>query len=1099
MGKINFNINDIRALASNAKTFIRGTDYYNKNHVGKINIENIYDTTLEEEVNIYSTKVLGSYFTSYDTSIKINNKGDILDYSCNCPAFLEYSGSCKHVVATMLKTYYKYNSTKVKFISNLEEIKQKRVQSYLQNHQLESLINTFENKIKESVKNEHREGTIHLEPILFISEKDSIGIEFKIGDKKKYVVKDAYDLANNIKNKSLVKYGKSLEFKHEISAFANTSQQLAKFLIDEARIYKDVIAKTQSTFNSFNITGRYLKILPFSLDEFFYIFANKTLECHGYNYKFNTITFINNDPEVEFFIDKNDDYYSFSTDFSTIFISSSKDFTYMISDDKFYKCSKDFVDNVLPAINRIMMQPNKEITFTNDYISKFCSSVLPQISKNSTVNLNKEITDKYKIQPFISSVFLDTNNQGFIYATLIFNYNDVEINPLRKLSSNNNVVRNLIGEAKIITAIENLGFIKTSVNYSMKDEDNIYEFLTSGISKLASICEINISEDFKKIKIKYPKTMSMGIRLKGSLIELEVDKLEFDPAQLREILNSYKLRKKYFRLKDGSFLNLDNDYFSIIEHLIDDLNVSADELKTGQIKLQKYRSLYLDSLIKNNTWINTHKESSFKNMIRSIHESHDSYFKLPDKLDSIMRNYQKAGFKWLKTLSNHSLGGILADDMGLGKTLQVISLLLSEKTENMLNKSSIAVCPTSLIYNWKSELEKYAPELTSLIVAGSQDQRNEFISHVKEYDIIFTSYDLLKRDIELYSKIEFRYCILDEAQYIKNSSTLNAKAVKLINSEVRFALTGTPIENSLADLWSIFDFIMPGFLYSYNKFKDKFETTIVKNESEEALQKLNKQIKPFILRRLKKDVLKELPDKIDTVSYAQMDITQKELYIAELYKLHEQFKNEVDEHDYNKSQIKILSMLTRLRQICCHPSLCFENYNGESAKLALCMEILLNSIENGHKILVFSQFTSMLKIIENNLNKSRISYYKLTGATKSDERLYLANKFNNDDTKVFLISLRAGGTGLNLTGADVVIHYDPWWNISAQNQATDRTHRIGQNNKVQVFKLIVKDTIEEKIEKLQHDKKELADAVIQKGEVLINSLSKEEIINLFEV
>ncbi|MDD4779869.1 MAG: SNF2 helicase associated domain-containing protein [Tissierellia bacterium] len=1103
MGKINFNINDIRNLASNATTFIRGTDYYNKNHVGKISIENnIYDTTLEEEVNIYSARVLGSHFSTYDTSFKLNNNGDILDYECNCPAFLEYSGSCKHVVAIMLKAYHAYNSTKIEFISNLDLLRQKRVQSYVQNHQIEDLISTFETKIKESVKSDLIEGTVQLEPILFLFEKDSLGIEFKIGNKRKYVVKDAYELANNIKHKNLVKYGKGLEFIHEIGLFDQNSQQLAKFLINESEIYKKVIAKTQGAFNSLNISGRHLKILPYSLDEFFDIFANQTLECHGYNYKHDTITFVDKDPDVEFFIDENDDSYSFSTDFYVTFISSSKDFTYIIAGNKFYKCSKDFVNNVMPAVNKIMMQPTKNIIFTNDYMSKFCSSILPLISKNSTVNSHNKIIDKYKIQPFTSSIYLDTNSQGFIYANVVFNYGDIEINPIRKISTDNNIVRNIIEEAKIITAIESLGFIKTSVKYSMKDESNIYEFLTSGISKLMSICEVNVSDDFKKIKIKYPKTMSMGVKLKSNLIEIEIDKLEFDSTELKDILNSYKIRKKYYRLKDCSFLNLDSDYFNIVEHLVDDLNVSPDELETGKIKLQKYRSLYLDNLIRNNTWINAHKENNFKEMIRNINESDESEFDLPDNLNIIMRNYQKTGFKWLKTLSNYSLGGILADDMGLGKTLQVISLLLYEKKENeykKTNKPSIVVCPTSLVYNWKSELEKYAPSLTSIIIAGNAEQRNELISNIKDYDLIFTSYDLLKRDIDIYNETEFKYCILDEAQYIKNSATLNAKTVKLINSEVRFALTGTPIENSLADLWSIFDFIMPGFLYSYNKFKDKYEIPIVKNENKEVLEKLNKQIKPFILRRLKKDVLKELPDKIDTVSYAQMDIKQKGIYAAELYKLREQFKNEVAEHGYKKSQIIILAMLTRLRQICCHPSLCFENYNGDSTKLDLCMEILLSSIENGHKVLIFSQFTSMLKIIEKNLNKSKISYYKLTGATKSEERLYLANKFNEDDTQVFLISLKAGGTGLNLTGADVVIHYDPWWNISAQNQATDRAHRIGQDNKVQVFKLIVKDTIEEKIEKLQHDKKELADAVIQKGEVLINSLSKEEINSLFEI
>ncbi|MDW5299689.1 MAG: DEAD/DEAH box helicase, partial [Sedimentibacter sp.] len=560
---------------------------------------------------------------------------------------------------------------------------------------------------------------------------------------------------------------------------------------------------------------------------------------------------------------------------------------------------------------------------------------------------------------------------------------------------------------------------------------------------------------------------------------------------------SYKVRKKYFRLKDGSFLNLENEYFNTIEKLVDDLNISGKELESGHIEIPKYRSLYLDSLLKNNSWVNAEKNHTFKEMIHNINESEYSDFELPEHLKTIIRNYQITGYKWLKTLSKYSLGGILADDMGLGKTLQAISLLLSEK--GCEYKPSIVICPTSLVYNWKSEIEKFSPDISTLIIIGTADQRNELISTINDYELIFTSYDLIKRDIELYQNIEFKYCILDEAQYIKNSTTQNAKAVKLIKSDVRFALTGTPIENSLADLWSIFDFIMPGFLLTYKKFKDKYEIPIVKEENKEILKRLHKQIQPFILRRLKKDVLKELPDKIETLVYAHMETTQRKLYSAELVKLNSQFKDEIEENGFEKSQIKILSMLTRLRQICCDPSLYFENYKGGSAKLDLCMEIVKTSIENGHKILIFSQFTSMLNIIEKHLRINFIDYYMLTGATKSIERLEMANKFNQDKTPVFLISLKAGGTGLNLTGADVVIHFDPWWNISAQNQATDRTHRIGQNNKVQVFKLIAKDTIEEKIENLQQNKKDLAESVIKKGEILINSLSKEEINSLFQM
>lgn len=1090
MRKINFNINDIKNCAENLITYKRGVEYYNNNMVVKLSADKDEDACSTK----YSALVKGKSYSSYDTTVILNDKGDIADFDCDCPAFLENMGSCKHIVAAMLKIYYNYHP---KIISYSDVVfKENKDQPKKRNFPLEDLINIFENKIKESVKAEQMEGSVVLKPLLFLSGKDEIGIEFTIGNKRQYVVKNAYELAENIKNKVNVTYGKGLEFDHDLSGFEKNSKPLALFLRDEAEIYRQIVKKTSGLFNASTLNGRAFRIFSFSIDSFFDLFEGQTIECHGYKYPYSTLTFMNNDPEVEFYInEEGNEQYFLSTNLYIFFMINSQNHTYIIVDDKLYKCSKEFENTVLPAVNKIMMQPTKSITLTEEHMGKFCSAVLPQISRYAAIKTDLEIPDKLNVMPLSASIYLDCNSQGHVYSSVIFSYGDIEINPFRKSSMDNTVVRSLLEETRILVAIENTGFEKTTAKYSMTDENKIYEFLTSGVSLLTALCEVNISDDFKKINIKYPKTMSMGIKLSTRLIEIDISKTEFDPAELKDILSSYKRKKKYFRLKDGSFLNLDNEYFNTLQKLVEDLNVTEEELEDGHIEMPEYRSLYLDSLIKNNAWIQAEKNLTFKEMIRNINESDDYDFELPENLRPIMRSYQVTGFKWLKSLSRYTLGGILADDMGLGKTLQVISLLSSDDS----SKPSLVVCPTSLVYNWRSEIERFSPNISTLIITGTSSERCDLIASINDYGLILTSYDLIKRDIEYYENYEFKYCILDEAQYIKNSSTQNAKAVKLLKSEVRFALTGTPIENSLADLWSIFDFIMPGFLLSYKKFKDKYEIPIVKNEDKDMLLRLNKQIQPFILRRLKKDVLKELPDKIETVTYAQMEVTQNKLYTAELMKLNREFRNEIKENGYEKSQIKILSMLTRLRQICCDPALCFDDYDGGSAKLDLCMEIVKNSIENNHKVLIFSQFTSMLRIIENHLKLNDIEYFVLTGATKSMERLDLANKFNIDKTPVFLISLKAGGTGLNLTGADVVIHFDPWWNISAQNQATDRTHRIGQNNKVQVFKLITKNTIEEKIEKLQHNKKDLADSVIKKGEVLINSLTKNEIDSLFQV
>lgn len=389
-----------------------------------------------------------------------------------------------------------------------------------------------------------------------------------------------------------------------------------------------------------------------------------------------------------------------------------------------------------------------------------------------------------------------------------------------------------------------------------------------------------------------------------------------------------------------------------------------------------------------------------------------------------------------------------------GKTIQILSVIVDYVQKNRENrKASLVVSPSSLSLNWQNEATKFADGLKTLVIRGTLAERKEKIKDIEKYDLVITSYDLLKRDIELYKEkdYQFKYVIADEAQYLKNSNTQNAKAIKQIKSETRYALTGTPIENSLAELWSIFDFIMPGYLFGYRKFKNTYETPIIKGEDEAAMSKLKMLIEPFVLRRNKKEVLKELPEKTVTVLDNEMGEEQRNIYLNYLLRAKQEISEQIDLNGYESSRMQILAALTRLRQICCHPSLFIKDYNEGSSKLEQCMEIVQEAVNGGHKILLFSGYTSMFEIIEKELKQSNIKYFKLTGSTKVEERMKLVDEFNeNPEIQVFLISLKAGGTGLNLTGADMVIHYDPWWNVSTENQATDRAYRIGQRNNVQV-------------------------------------------------
>ena len=435
-----------------------------------------------------------------------------------------------------------------------------------------------------------------------------------------------------------------------------------------------------------------------------------------------------------------------------------------------------------------------------------------------------------------------------------------------------------------------------------------------------------------------------------------------------------------------------------------------------------------------------------------------------------------------------------------GKTIQMLSVIVDYAGKEG-RKASLVVSPSSLTLNWQNEAKKFTNELKTVVIRGTLQERKKLIEEIEDYDLVITSYDLLKRDIELYKEknYTFKYIIADEAQYLKNSNTKNAKAIKEIKAETRYALTGTPIENSLAELWSIFDFIMPGYLFTYRKFKNIYETPIVKEEDKQAMAKLKMLIEPFVLRRNKKEVLTELPEKTVTVLSNEMNEEQQNIYLTYLAKAKQEIAEKVEIDGFENSQMQILAALTRLRQICCHPSLFVEGYNEGSSKLEQCIEIIEEAINGGHKILLFSGYTSMFEIIEKELKKRSIEYFKLTGATKIDERMKMVDEFNeNSNIKLFLISLKAGGTGLNLTGADMVIHYDPWWNISTENQATDRAYRIGQKNNVQVYKLITKNSIEEKIYELQEKKAKLADSMLDTKTTFINKFSREEIMKLFE-
>ncbi len=625
------------------------------------------------------------------------------------------------------------------------------------------------------------------------------------------------------------------------------------------------------------------------------------------------------------------------------------------------------------------------------------------------------------------------------------------------------------------------------------DEESVYRVLTEGLDVLYGLGEVLSTSRFDALRVRKGVRIQLGISVNSDIMDLQISSEDVTLAELAEILKSYRLKKKYHRLRNGDFVRMD-DAIGELAALTDTLHLSEKELLSGEISVPAYRALYLESMLAKTEEIYARRDRHFRSLIKNFSTVRDSDYEVPEELSGVLRGYQVYGYKWLRTLSACGFGGILADEMGLGKTLQVIAVLLAEKMEGSVG-TSLVICPASLVYNWAEEFRRFAPELTVCPVEGSQTERKEIIEHCARWDVIISSYDHLKRDVQNYEGKHFLYEILDEAQFIKNQATASAKAVKIIGAGHRFALTGTPIENRLSELWSIFDYLMPGFLYRYESFRRELEKPITKDGDGAASGRLRSMVGPFILRRLKTEVLKDLPEKTEEPYVVRFGDEQQKLYDAQVAHMKQMLRNESDE-SFRKSKIQVLAELTKIRQICCDPSLLYENYHGGSAKLEACLDLLQSAIEGEHRVLLFSQFTSMLEILKKRLSEEGIRYYEITGSTPKKERLQLVTDFNSGDVPVFLISLRAGGTGLNLTGADIVIHYDPWWNAAAQNQATDRAHRIGQQKPVTVYKLLAKDSVEEKIAALQEKKLNLADEIIGGEQVSFSSLSREELLAL---
>ena len=1052
-----------------------------KNHVCQMISKHYADygfvTQLDIEKNdkIQVKSIVDVLSKQYTCDIELDHDCHLNSFSCSCSS----NKICEHIGATLesmkqvevLPFHYEFDvKAKVNEERNKALVRRENAKLMELTTSSRNLLKTRKNDYQSNIERIITKERYEIEPTL-IEEYDEYRMSYKIGNEKKYVIKNISQFLKMIDNKEFHRYGKQLEMTHQIDSFDIFSQKQIQLMRDIEKIQP-----VNPYTNNIEELTRFIDIESENIDMIYETYKNN----EGSNFRF-----ITEEKKITLrWIEKEKyDELESLTDLSEYLFGKKNLYSFIKRKNNYFIQQIQLDENgyAIHLLNELLNGSIKIMKNDRDEFYKYVlSDLLDYFEILHLPNFSLNQIDKIKI-------FGDIDENGDV----CFRIDNIDINQRRTPGFNENAVltykQDLVESyiKKYANRIEN--------NYAIFDSNSeqTLDFIENGLPFLQDYAEVYITETLKKLNEKRNYSITVGVKYESDLLNLEINSDELPKSEITNILSQYRKKKKFYRLKTGELIHLNSSSIEELSDLMDDYHIDLKDFEDGKIQLDPYRMFSIEDDANHLEYIQFDRKQSFKDVLNKFDMKAIDQITLPENYETILRDYQKDGVKWLKLLREYNFNGILADDMGLGKTLQVLALVEDIKSD----LPSLVVAPSSLVYNWLDEVSKFSSNLNAMCVVGNQENRKKILD--SDANLFITSYDYIRRDAELYEDKEFEYVILDEAQYIKNQKTQNAISVKKLKARHKLALTGTPIENSLAELWSIFDFLMPNYLFNYHYFLRHYENDIVKNDDEDKKKKLKQLVSPFILRRNKKDVLKELPDKIEKTQLIEFNEEENKLYLAHLAQVNEELGKMMGSNQIDK--FMILAMMTRLRQICCEPRLLFDNIYHSSSKMNACMELIRNLKANNQRVLVFSSFTSLLELIEEELNALDISYFKLTGQTSKEERRELVSRFQNGEKDVFLISLKAGGTGLNLTGAQGVIHYDPWWNVSAQNQATDRTYRIGQQKNVQVFKLVMKNSIEEKIMKLQEKKKDLADTFVEGNEGSISKMDKNEIMELFKM
>ena len=1057
----------IRRLATTETVYYRGMRYYAAHAVS--------DVTWNEATKQYHAFVQGSNI--YGVTIGFGEDEQIT-HSCNCPAHAKYPGACKHVVAALL--FIADYQQRADALENLgwEDQTAYKIIEYFRKREYRKLTPQYFHLALQVTVNE---------PLKSRQSKAFVGLY--AGSSKMYKVSNTKKFIQDYYNHKEIRLGKEFRYIPEECQFEPTSAAVLAYLTEIYEI-QETLGKTYYS-NLFN--RQELVVSQNMLCKLLRLAEGLHCDIILRDKKMENMEIMCSNPKLSMELQMEDEVLSLHDMGQEPMISICEDGSILCYQGGIYLPDMEFLANLRPFFTTLFGKKQSELEFRGENMGSFIEKVLPVIKKTMNIQVPEKIKDHYIVEQLQPKLYFDidrSRQRPVLVARMIFAYGEHEVNPLQDEHKGSYIlVRDREEEEQILRLMYDKHFSVRREQFVLMKEDEIFQLMTEGIQDLCRQFEVFYSKEYKANSIKKVGMLSAGIRLNTdiNLLEMDVDYGHIPKEELRDFFRSIKLKKKYYRLKSGAFINLMTEDKQIDE--LRDLLSIGEVTEDNKIAFSQTAVMEVDELLPHTQRIT--RDAGYKQLLEDLKNPDKTNWELPNGMEDILRPYQITGYRWLCSLAHYGMGGILADDMGLGKTLQTITYVLANP-----GTRTLIVCPTSLAYNWQDEFSKFASQIATQIISGTPQERADLMQQSADVPVWITTYPLIRKDVDLYKAQIFDACFIDEAQFIKNPTSLGAKAVKAVQAKHRFALTGTPIENTLSELWSIFDFVMPGFFGRYRQFEECYEKPILRDHDSVQMQKLRRKIRPFVLRRMKKEVLTELPDKIETRRMAEMGAKQRKIYESYLARIQMELAGD-EENTPGGNRMQVLAALARLRQICCHPATFASNYHGGSGKLDLLMEQLPDILEGGHSVIVFSQFTSMLSIIAHELKQRNIPFFYLAGSTSAQERKREVKEFNRGEVKVFLISLKAGGTGLNLTGADTVIHFDPWWNPAVEDQATDRAYRIGQKKKVQVIKYVMKDSIEEKIYELQKRKKQLSDQLIQAGESFVTQLTMEEIKELF--